>query len=450
MQLRTPKRYTPKGSRRPLLNLRWLWLYILIPIILIPLVLIWAFRAPISDSVGQWIGHVINISKPVPTITPAPTFTGDPVAMVKSDFGTGRVNNAITLLKSLTDFAPNQIGFPSLAVQFLVLRSYSTDQSKLDDAASMAQKAINADPEAADGWLAEAMVLDYSGKPQEALAYALRAKDFTPKAPMLTAILAELYHAPKKDDQAEKLVDSAIAAAKAAQPVDKAALAHAYYVKAVILETTSPYGTDAISEMENAWKVAISDPPEASIIPSGYIAQYLGAAYLNLGKTDLAINVLSEAIQRDQEDPIVQWQLGRVYMNIGDPNKARAYIETCRDLDPTHPKCLRSLAALYFSEQNYQQAAETIQIVIDQNSQKPGDYLTGGLAYSYLNQCTTAIGILQRGLPFIDPTDTKTKADFDSAFQACGAASGLDIAATAAATDHAPAPTITPSPTKKK
>src|SRR5258708_35008224 len=131
MQLRTPKRYTPKGSRRPLLNLRWLWLYILIPIILIPLVLIWAFRAPISDSVGQWIGHVINISKPVPTITPAPTFTGDPVAMLKSDFGTGRVNKAITLLKSLTDFAPNQIGFPSLAVQFLVASSHIAAQHKL-------------------------------------------------------------------------------------------------------------------------------------------------------------------------------------------------------------------------------------------------------------------------------------------------------------------------------
>src|SRR5258708_39816103 len=93
-----------------------------------------------------------------------------------------------------------------------------------------------------------------------------------------------------------------------AKPVDKAALAHAYYVKAVILETTSPYGTDAISEMENAWKVAISDPPEASIIPSGYIAQYLGAAYLNLGKTYLAISVLSEQTKSDQDDPIVQWQ----------------------------------------------------------------------------------------------------------------------------------------------
>src|SRR5258708_6589009 len=303
MQLRTPKRYTPKGSRRPLLNLKWLWLYILVPVILIPVVLIWDFRAPISDSVGKWMEHTLTIARPVPTITPAPTFVGDPAAMLKSDFGTGRVNKAITLLESLTDFAPNQIGFPSLAVQFLVLRSYSTDQAKLDDAAIMAQKAINADPEAGDGWLAQAMVLDYSGKPQEALAYALRAKDFTPKSPMLTAVMAEIYHDLSKDEQATKLVDTAIAAAKAAQPVDKAALAHAYYVKAQILEATSSFGTDAITEMENAWKVAISDPPEKSIFPSSYIAQYLGAAYLNLGKTDLAISVLSEVIKRDQHYP---------------------------------------------------------------------------------------------------------------------------------------------------
>src|SRR5450432_1699475 len=327
MQLRTPKRYTTKGSRRSLLNLHWLWLYILAPVILIPTVLIWDFRAPIGDAVGNWVGHTLTNAQSVPTVTPAPTFTGDPAVIIRTDFSAGRVNNGISTFESLTDFAPNQVGFPSLAVQFLVLRSYSTDHAKLDEAAKMAERAINADPEVGDGWLAEALVLDYSGQPQEALAYALHARDFDAKNPMLIAVTAEIYHDLKNDDQAAKLVDTAVAAAKAAQPVDRAALTHAYYVKSQILESTSSVGQDAIDQMVNAWKVITSDTPENSIFPSSYVAQYLGAAYLNLGKTDLAISVLSEAIKRDQEDPILQWQIGRVYMNIGDPNKARGYIE---------------------------------------------------------------------------------------------------------------------------
>ncbi len=442
MQLRTPKRYTAKGSRRPLLNLRWLWLYILVPIVLIPAIIAWDYRQPISDGIGNWARNHVFVQQPA-TPTPLPTLSVDPQSALEDAFKNGQINKAVTILETLSDTYPNQAGFPALAAQFQALRSYGSDKAKLDEAAQMADRAINADPEAPAGWLSKAMALDYSGQPQQSLPYALHAKDFDDKNPMILTVMGEIYHDLNQDDQASKLLKSAVTAAQAANPVDRAALAHAYYVQAEILDASNAAGADVIKMLEKSWATAVSDPPDFTI-PSGYIAQYLSAYYLNVGQPNQAIQLLTAAVARDQEDPILQLALGNAYLNQGDANKARSYISTCHDLAPQEPKCLRALADLYFGEQNYQQAADTIQQVIAQGSTKSSDYYLAGLSYSYLNQCATAITVLQHGLSFVDPSDAKTQSKFNDARQSCGG-SAIDVG-TAAATQSAPTPTLTPTP----
>src|SRR5258708_2477253 len=234
MYLKTPKRYTAKGSRRPLLNLRWLLLYLLFPVILIPLILAWDYR----DQLAPWIGDKvkqINVSLPLaptPTATALPSNIGEQLG---TDFSTGKINQALDLLQSVAQVSPNDPTVYNLIAQHLIFRSYSTNAAMLKEAVAAGQRPINAAPEIPDGWGSEALVLDWSGKPQEALGYVLRATELNDKDPMAMVVMAEIYSDLQKDDQANKMVDDAIDAAKAAKPLNRAALAHAYYVKAQLL-----------------------------------------------------------------------------------------------------------------------------------------------------------------------------------------------------------------------
>src|SRR5258708_683111 len=234
MYLKTPKRYTAKGSRRPLLNLHWLWLYLLFPVILIPLVLVWDYRDSLRDLMGKFIDQhpVVLYNAPTPTPTALPSNCAQQLG---DTFSAGHIKKALDLLQCVAQGAPNNPNVYNLVAQQLIFRSYATNDAMLKEAVAAGQQAINANPEIPDGWVSEALALDWSGKPQEALGYALRASDLNDKDPMVTVVVAEIYSDLQKDDQANKMVDDAIDAAKAAKPLNRAALANAYYVKPQLL-----------------------------------------------------------------------------------------------------------------------------------------------------------------------------------------------------------------------
>ncbi len=424
MYLRTPKRYTAKGSRRPLLNLRWLWLYILVPICLIPAVLVWDFRNEIRPYIEQLIPTFqINAPTPTATVPPAqfPPLFADAVQ-------SGHIDKALQILRDWSDSEPNNIAIHALLAQWIILRAYGTDtpQATLDAAYQAGQSAINANPENATGWVTQALVLDWSSRPQEALPYALRAKDLDDKSPMVTSILAEIYLDLQKYDEASALVDQAIKQAKDSNPLDRMALSHAYYVKGKILADTSQPGKDAVDAYKEALRVATSDPPDLKI-PIGYITFPLGVAYMNADETQLGIEILGKAIQRDVDDPLLPYLLGRLYYKDGETEKAKTYWDTCHDLDPNQPKCLRYLGLWFMSKSVWTQAAQMYQQLIDNGSQTPGDYLFAAQAYSNQNHCDTAIGILQRGLTFVGADDQQTRANFEDALRACGSTAGISL-----------------------
>jgi len=454
MYLRTPKRYTEKGKRRSLINLRWLWLYILAPVVLIPALLIWDFRDQIRPIVGNMIPTIV-INPPTPTATIPPK---DYAQLMSNAFQGGDINSAITLLKGFTmDVAPNDITLNTLLAQLIVLRAYGGDPAKLDDAHTAAQRAINANPEVADGWITMALVLDWSGKPQEGLPYALRAKDLDEKSLMVQAVLAEIYHDLQKDDLATKLIDDAIKVGKSDPNVNRKALSHAYYVKGLI-EANSD-GKAAIAQYENAWRTAISDPPD-NTIATGYIAQPLSTFYRNNQQPDKAIAMLTKAIERDKNDPLLQLELGRSYTNKGDYDKGRTYVEACLDVAPNEIKCLIWLGRFAYQNQNYTKSIDYMQKVINVDPKNAEAYLFLGRDYGALNQCSTAVTTLQTGLPFV--TDPKMRADYEDALRACGATAGINISAetptpgaddttiaTGAPTPAAANATRTPTPKKK-
>jgi tetratricopeptide (TPR) repeat protein len=439
MYLRTPRRYTAKGTRRgcgSLINLRWLWLYITVPVLLIPLLIVWNMRGEISPKIAESIGNIhFQINPPTPTATLSPSGYAE---RLRNALEAGQMNSAIEAYRGLAEVFPNDPDIHATLAQLIILRgAYAGDatQPLLDDASKAGQSAINANPESAEGWITQAMVLDWSGKARAALPYALRAKDLDDKNPMVLAVMAEVYHDLQKEDEALKLVDQAIEAAKAASPVKRAALVHAHYVKALILTNTSNNGDDAIHEYEEAWRVGISDPPDLTI-PLGYVASQLSLIYMNRNQTDRAIELVTKAIERDKQDPLLQYRMGYIYFNRGDPNKARTYVGTCHDLDPNQPRCIRLLGILFFRDQNYRQAAEMFQELVTQGSKNPDDYLNAGLSYYSSNQCGSAIRVLQAG--FTLATDPKDQAAFENALRQCGASAGVQIetpAPTQAATE---------------
>ncbi len=450
MYLRTPRRYTPKGRRRSSINLRWLWLYILVPLLLIPLVLVWDYRDVVRNEIDAWIrSHPVNLNPSTPTVTIAPK---DYAKILSDSFQSGRIDRYISLLKSFAiEVAPNDASVSSILAQLIILRSaYSSDPNpaKLEEALKIAQQAINANPEVADGWITMALVLDWSSKPQDALPYALHAKDLDDKDPMMLAVLGEIYHDLKRDDVASKLIDQAIAAAQAANPVNRAALSHAYYVKAKILTVTSVEGQDAIEAYAMAWAAASNDPPDPTIAV-GYIASDLSINYMNQGKPELAMSVVSKAIERDRDDPLLAYRMGMIYLNRGDPNKALVYFNTCHDLDLNQPRCLWQLAVIAYREQNYNQALDFLRKIIDQDSKDVNVYLLAGKSYIAVNQCDSAIPVLQNGIGFAE--DAQDRAALEAALQQCGVSAGLATEApTAAATADATQPGTKATPTPRK
>src|SRR6184192_861802 len=104
MYLRTPKRYTKKGMRRSLINLRWLWLYLIAPVILIPTVLVWQMRDSIGPQIGDWVSQHVKINQPTPTPTIPPQ---NYQQLLRDAFTSARLNRAVDLLKQFTADNPN-------------------------------------------------------------------------------------------------------------------------------------------------------------------------------------------------------------------------------------------------------------------------------------------------------------------------------------------------------
>lgn len=425
MYLRTPKRYTAKGRRRYLLNLRWLWLYILFPVVLIPLLLLWNARAEISQSISEWTARniKININPPTPTPTiPAPDLRASFEAYIKA----GNMNNAISTLGSLADVSPNDLAVHTLLTQMILFRGDPDDARRHEAALAAAQGAVNANPEAPEGWIVMGMALNSSGQPRAALAYLLRARDLDAQNPLLLAVLAEAYNDLDQVDQAEDLASRAIEAAQGTEPLNIAALAYAHIVQGNIASRES--GDEAIKGYESAWRAAITEPS----LPLGFIVQWITGYYLTANEPDRLVDILTQASERDKDDAINPYLLGRVYLNSGDREKAQTYFERCIELDAGQLKCLRWLSYVLYGAGNYQRAAELAQRAVDQGSKDPAVYVTAGAAYADTNRCAEAVSVLRRG-QLLD-TEATFAQQFADQLRKCGASAAT------------PAPTATGQP----
>lgn len=429
MLLRTPKRYKKNGRRRYLLNLRWLWLYLIAPVIIIPAAAIWQFRAPISSQVGKWVDNNVRIELNPPTVTPTVPAT-DLQRQFAAFVQAGEFQNAIDTLDSLNDTMANDVNLFTLRTQMILFRGDPTDQKRLDEALKSAYGAINANPEVSDGWVTVAMVLTEAGRYKDALPYLLRARDFDDNNPMLLAVMGAAYLGLERIDRAEEIIDQAIEEAKTAKEINIMALAYAYLIKGNIVSLRQ--GREAIKFWEESWRIGKTDP----MMPLGFIAQALWSYYINAsaGESQKIIAILTEASTRDKDDAVNPYLLGRIYLKFGDPDKATSFYQRCLDIDPNQTKCLSNLSRQMILAQNFTRAAELAQRAIDLGSTEAAAYLRAGWAYAQMQACAKAIPLLQKGLT-LNPSEVEL-AQMREALSICGASSVVPV----------PTATETPAP----
>jgi tetratricopeptide (TPR) repeat protein len=169
-------------------------------------------------------------------------------------------------------------------------------------------------------------------------------------------------------------------------------------------------------------------------------------------QTKAATDIATKAIERDKDDPLLKYLMGRIFQQAGEFEQAQKYFSECLELDAEQPKCLRNMAFLFlYRQQNYKKAAEIYQKLIDKGSKDPTDYLYAGQAYERQRLCDAAIPVLQRGVTITE--DSELRITFEDELRKCGSTAGLappaaaeTQAATAPAAPDVPDATATTAP----
>lgn len=399
MYLRTPKRYTPKGKRRRLINLRWWWLYVLTAVVVVVGAGIWQIRdmlrepieAAIATQMQAAADQVATMQAPTPTPTDSPI---NYLVVANAAYERGAVEEAIANYALAAEGMPNDV-----EVYFRLAHLLITN-GKLDEALDAAERAINADPYDPRGWAIRGMAYDWLGEYEEAVASLLHALELDPDSAVAHAFLAEAYLDMRSPDRALEQAEIALSL----DPTDFNVQRNYGYV----LEWTGDY--DSAVE---AYRRALQLAPSRT-----YIAFNLADLYFRQGDYQDGIDLLRAIIDRNPESATAHFKLGvALYQYFGEWEQARGEFERCVSISPDNVSCLSLLGALQRRDGEYNLCARTLDHAIQAGSQNPEDYYLGGTCYLVINDCQRATEILFDGLALTD--DPETQADFRDALAQC-------------------------------
>jgi tetratricopeptide (TPR) repeat protein len=109
----------------------------------------------------------------------------------------------------------------------------------------------------------------------------------------------------------------------------------------------------------------------------------LGMIYTELGQPEKAVKTLQGCIDSGQDSANVYVALGYAYTKLGNHNKAKELFLSALELEPDNPYALRNLGALYGKETNYESAIQCFERSFSSN---PSDVNTAyGLGMCYFN-----------------------------------------------------------------
>jgi len=391
MQLRTPKRY--KRQRRRLFG-SWRWLRNLILLGALGYFAYWLYNNQdlARQRVEEMRGEIGEMQSDLATRIPQqPTPTkdvSDALVEANAAYQTGDFRRAIERYTEVIAGQPNNLeAHYRLALLLIITSDLGVNKPQLEQAVAVANKAINAAPESPEGWTIKAMALAWDGDTGGAIANALQALTYDSQYVQAKAILAESYWRAERFELAQTTITEATDYLREVGSARPETVATVFRTQGYIAERQLDRET-AIQ----AYETARSAAPTHS-----YIALELALSYFGAGQTTQAIDLLKAALDSNPRDASLLFQLGKIYVNIGDGENGQQTFQRCIEIDANFVPCRSWLGGLQYYAGNYTQAINNLQLAIELGSSDVEDWWQLGRAHANMLRCDLAIPVLREG-----------------------------------------------------
>lgn len=405
MYLRTPKRY--QKQRRHVVSLRWLWLWILTPLVALAGYAIYENRAAFAPPVQAFVENLASDARRgVETMT-APTAmpTEDPtrrLTIANNAWQQGSIDEAVREYQAILPSVPNDVA-PHYRVALGLLVS-----GKPQDALRYAEKTVTANPYSSDAWAIRAAALNEAGRTGEAIASAMQALQLDPDSARATAYLAEAYYDSNQ-------IERALSTAEAAMELDPDSY-EALYIYGII-QNYSLFDFETAQEaFETAYGIAPNMP---------HVGIELAWLHFNQQNFDLGYDVLQQIAEVNPENAEALYALAFFsYSAYGDPNGALDQLTRCINASPQHIMCNWYMGTVQFGLGNNEAARDGFMAAIDAGTTNPRHYLSAGRINAALNNCAAAVPLLEQGYDMerarASP-NVENITGFEEALAGCGA-----------------------------
>lgn len=431
MYLRTPKRY--QKQRRHVLSLRWLWLWIVTPLVVVAGWQIYENRDQFAPPVQQALQDLAaNARSGVATITaPTPPPTEDParrMQVARSAWSQGSIDEALREYEAILPSLPNDVETHYRYTFGLIM------QGRAREALEAAEKTVTANPFSSDAWAVRALALNENGRQGEAIASAMQALQLKPNDARATAFLAEAYFDSNQ-------VERALTTVEKAMERDPDSFEALYVYGRIQAESQFDF-VEAAAALERAYAIAPNMP---------YLGVQLASVQLR-DNPEAGFETLQHILEMNPQNTEALYTAGYVaFSQFGDPNQALDFLTRCVDANPNSAACHWYMGQVYFNTGQNERARDAFMRAIDAGTTNTRYYLSAGRMNISLNNCAVALPLLREGydIESARPSpNTDRLAEFEEAMQGCGA--GASPAATPvpadATTGDAPAVEITAEP----
>ena len=429
MYLRSPKRYSSR--RRRGMSFRWLWLYLLTPIIVVVGIAVYENQDELRPQIQEALDGVVeqandNISTrqaPPPTATPDPAGT---LEVANAAWSRGAITEATRLYQEIIGSVPNDVTSHYRYTLGLIMQDFD------EEAINVSENTVTANPFSADAWTIRAFAFNYGERYEEAIPFALQALELVPESqanadPNVAAIraraLAQLalsYYELDRNELALSTVQDALELNENS--------AEALYVRGLINWFYLIDRESALDDFVHAYEIS----PIAHYVASDllYLREELGSVFNQIGQVNDAQAQYLEAeelvdlvLEQNPDYPgVLQWAGYYYRFVVGDPNQAFDYLNRCIQANPEIASCHYELGRVLDGREQYIEALASFEQAVELAPENPRYYWWAASATFDTSGCTTAFSYLRQGYQLaLDFGNAQLISDYESFFQLCGA-----------------------------